>query len=411
MKLKVLVFNYTNGHKICLTRLHKSTQKVPDNPMRRNYPEPRHNLAAPNRLRTVPLSTSPPDCGPDAWSRTSPRVPPRAPVPCPRGNPESKPVGERGGRGDLAGNAGGALGKCENPSKSRWFLGRGEMAPTDGGARGSSRRHAAAAAAAARWGGEREGRARGPREGGEGERGEGRGDSVGVTGTVSATLTAAALSEHSSSSSRSCGAAAADHLAPLLKTTTLRVAYGTQTGTAKRLSQQLIDSATSSGPRTPLDCSLVNLKHYDVDNLEQEALIVFVMCTWEGGTPPAAATVFCEWLEDMVNDFRCPRTFLQNVSYAVFGLGDSEYAARGNFCKAALKLDEHMARLGARRITPFRRGDTGNYGDDVESQFGNWCSEEFWPAVDLAKGEGVAGADGQGLSSKGAESNLLSWDS
>ena len=36
---------------------------------------------------------------------------------------------------------------------------------------------------------------------------------------------------------------------------------------------------------------------------------------WEGGKPPAGASVFCQWLQDMVRDFRVPNTWLQRKSW------------------------------------------------------------------------------------------------
>jgi sulfite reductase alpha subunit-like flavoprotein len=132
------------------------------------------------------------------------------------------------------------------------------------------------------------------------------------------------------------------------RTNTIRIAYGTQTGTAKRLASLLQADCSKSLQSHPdtnnFTTSLVNMKTYDVDNLEKEHIIIFIMCTWEGGVPPDSATIFCNWLEDMALDFRVPNTFLSNTSYAVFGLGSSEYSSLGDdrYCKAALLLDEHV---------------------------------------------------------------------
>ena len=145
------------------------------------------------------------------------------------------------------------------------------------------------------------------------------------------------------------------------KTTTIRVAYGTQTGTSLKLAHLFANSSNSSNTPSKLPAtattSVVDMKTYDVDNLEKENVIVFIMCTWEGGVPPESAKIFCDWLEDMAHDFRVPNTFLANTSYAVFGLGSSEYAPVDRFCTAALRLDENMHRLGAKRIVDVGLGD------------------------------------------------------
>ena len=176
---------------------------------------------------------------------------------------------------------------------------------------------------------------------------------------------------------------AADAVVPTTETTettpsyeSIRVAYGTQTGTAKRLAGLLQDHRPSN--ILDLTTSLVDMKTYDVDNLEKEQVIVFIMCTWEGGVPPESATIFCNWLEDMAQDFRVPNTFLANTSYAVFGLGSSEYEPMDRFCKAALRLDEHMERLGAKRLTPVVKGDASK---DIEVQFVQWSHTKLWPAL------------------------------
>ena len=148
---------------------------------------------------------------------------------------------------------------------------------------------------------------------------------------------------------------------PTTPSTSIRVAYGTQTGTSSRLAHLLVGNLRRGNNNhelpTNTSTSIVNLLDYDVDNLEKENIIIFVMCTWEGGVPPESATIFCNWLKDMAQDFRVPNTFLSNTKYAVFGLGSSEYAPVDRFCTAALELDEHMYRLGAKRIVNVGMGD------------------------------------------------------
>jgi sulfite reductase alpha subunit-like flavoprotein len=119
---------------------------------------------------------------------------------------------------------------------------------------------------------------------------------------------------------------------------TLRIAYGSQTGTSKKLAELLGQSSSGSN----FEKTVVNMSQYDVDNLEREIIIVFVMCTWEGGVPPESAVNFCDFVEDLATDFRVSKQYLRNVSYAVFGLGSSEYEPIGRFCKASLRLDENM---------------------------------------------------------------------
>ena len=52
------------------------------------------------------------------------------------------------------------------------------------------------------------------------------------------------------------------------------------------------------------DTSVVDLKDYDQDNMEQETTVVFLLSTWTDGVPPKSAETFFFWLKDLVLDFR-----------------------------------------------------------------------------------------------------------
>ena len=78
------------------------------------------------------------------------------------------------------------------------------------------------------------------------------------------------------------------------------------------------------------------------NNCPSASAFLFASGAKSSGVPPESATIFCNWLKDMAQDFRVPNTFLSNTKYAVFGLGSSEYAPVDRFCTAALELDEHM---------------------------------------------------------------------
>ena len=160
---------------------------------------------------------------------------------------------------------------------------------------------------------------------------------VSTPSTLNATE-ATSSTDESSPSASAFASATANKEVEEKNALTLRIAFGSQTGTSKKLAEMLGQS--SSGAE--FQKTVVSMSQYDVDNLEKEIIIVFVMCTWEGGVPPESAVNFCDWVEDMANDFRVSKQHLNNVSYAVFGLGSSEYEPIGRFCKASLRLDDNM---------------------------------------------------------------------
>ncbi|RHZ18175.1 hypothetical protein DYB37_012333, partial [Aphanomyces astaci] len=115
--------------------------------------------------------------------------------------------------------------------------------------------------------------------------------------------------------------------------------------------------------------SVVDMKDYDQvrDNLEHEHVLISILSTWTGGVPPESALVFCNWLQDMAQDFRVSKTWLKHVHVGVYGLGNSEYDE--HYGKASKALSKHLSSLGASRLCP--RG-VGDDNQDQAAQFDSW---------------------------------------
>ncbi|EGZ28481.1 hypothetical protein PHYSODRAFT_260361 [Phytophthora sojae] len=113
--------------------------------------------------------------------------------------------------------------------------------------------------------------------------------------------------------------------------------------------------------------SVVNMKDYDQDNLEQEAIVVAILSTWTHGKPPEDARVFCNWITDMTQDFRVSKSWLNGVQHAVFGLGNAEYDE--DYGTAAKNLDRELSELGSPSLVQLGLGD-----DNVDQfqQFDVW---------------------------------------
>lgn len=118
----------------------------------------------------------------------------------------------------------------------------------------------------------------------------------------------------------------------------LTILFGSQTGNAKAVAQQVHADATSQG----INASLVNMADYKPKSLKSETHILIVTSTNGEGEAPDDAMALHEFLDSK----RAPK--LDSLQYSVLALGDSSYEY---FCQTGKDFDERLAKLGANRIT------------------------------------------------------------
>ncbi|WP_343222447.1 assimilatory sulfite reductase (NADPH) flavoprotein subunit [Lysobacter sp. ISL-50] len=147
----------------------------------------------------------------------------------------------------------------------------------------------------------------------------------------------------------------------------LTIVYGSQTGNAKRLAEQLAGQAEAAG----LGVRLVRADAYPTRELKSERLLYIVISTQGDGDPPDDARGLVEFLAGK----RAPE--LKNLSYAVLGLGDSSYP---QFCAIGSKLDTRLAELGATRL--FARGEADL---DFETVSTPWLQQALTQAKETLK--------------------------
>ncbi|HET9033197.1 MAG TPA: assimilatory sulfite reductase (NADPH) flavoprotein subunit [Dokdonella sp.] len=142
------------------------------------------------------------------------------------------------------------------------------------------------------------------------------------------------------------------------------VVYGSQTGNAKRLAEQLAASIEHSGG----SARLLRADSYPLRELKSERLLYVVISTQGDGDPPDDARGFLEHLSGK----RAPQ--LPELHFAVLGLGDSSYP---QFNAVARRVDARLAELGAQRLF-----DLGEADLDVETVADPWRKQALERAVE-----------------------------
>ncbi|WP_310555929.1 flavodoxin domain-containing protein [Flavobacterium sp.] len=121
------------------------------------------------------------------------------------------------------------------------------------------------------------------------------------------------------------------------------IIYGTETGNSKKVASQLL----ANFKKNKIQAKAVDVFQYDLTKLEKESLVLFVMSTQGEGEFPQNAIAFYEKLKASDVD-------LSNVSFGVFGLGDSSYPL---FCNAGVLLDEILIKKGGKQLLPLVKAD------------------------------------------------------
>src|SRR5436190_7067858 len=155
--------------------------------------------------------------------------------------------------------------------------------------------------------------------------------------------------------------AASNAAAPQARTrpghdTPLLVLYGSSLGTAEELATRVADLAEVNGFTTklgPLDDFVGKLP-------EQGGVLIF--CASYNGAAPDNATQFVKWLGSDL-----PKDAFAKVRYAVFGCGNSDWAA--TYQSVPRMIDEQLAAHGGRSV--YARGE-GDARSDLDGQFEKW---------------------------------------
>ncbi|GBG34565.1 Sulfite reductase NADPH subunit beta [Hondaea fermentalgiana] len=157
----------------------------------------------------------------------------------------------------------------------------------------------------------------------------------------------------------------------------LLVLFGSDGGNAASVAEKIAKKAEVSG------CGEVRcLEANDVtpEDLAEEKHLVMVLATAGQGEP-------CANSKNLVEALMGSSVKLEELKFAVFGLGDSHYWGKDTadskkyFCLNAREIDEKLASLGAQRIQPVGLGDDQDE-DGYDSALNVW-EPALWDALDV----------------------------
>nr|XP_002741834.2 PREDICTED: methionine synthase reductase-like [Saccoglossus kowalevskii] len=118
--------------------------------------------------------------------------------------------------------------------------------------------------------------------------------------------------------------------------------YGSQTGQAEAIAEEIQEDAENHGLKADLFCLSQTEKKF---NIVDEKCVVFVVSTTGDGDPPDNATKFYRRLKKKT----LPNDHLKQLKYTLLGLGDSNYS---NFCNNGKNFDKRLNDLGGQRFYP-----------------------------------------------------------
>ncbi|XP_076249264.1 NADPH-dependent diflavin oxidoreductase 1 isoform X2 [Calliopsis andreniformis] len=149
----------------------------------------------------------------------------------------------------------------------------------------------------------------------------------------------------------------------------ITILYGSETGTAQDVAEQIWKSAKRRG----LNSTVCAMNDYDIQNIDLEKVIIFVVATTGQGDPPNNMRHFWKLLLRK----NLPATLLANLKYGVLGLGDSSYQ-KFNF--AAKKLNKRLMQLGAEELLSIGLADD-QHDLGIDAVVDPWV-QELWTKME-----------------------------
>jgi sulfite reductase (NADPH) flavoprotein alpha-component len=156
----------------------------------------------------------------------------------------------------------------------------------------------------------------------------------------------------------------------------MTILFGSETGNAEELANELLEKAKASGYNVCLE----DMMDYDTSKLENEQLMFVIVSTQGEGDPPLTGGK----LHSYFKNGEAPQ--LENLKFAVFALGDSSYEF---YCQTGKDFDGFLENLGATRVLDRVDADL-----DFEEPAEQWMEEvlEFYSGIAEQAGGAVQAA-------------------
>ncbi|WP_348761244.1 assimilatory sulfite reductase (NADPH) flavoprotein subunit [uncultured Salinisphaera sp.] len=133
----------------------------------------------------------------------------------------------------------------------------------------------------------------------------------------------------------------------------ITILYGSQTGNAEDVAEQLAQRASADG----LTATAVDMLDYKSRDLKKEKNVVVLVSTHGEGDPPDNA----EELHEFIHGKKAPK--LDGMNFSVLAFGDTSYE---HFCQTGKDFDAQFEKLGANRVVARMDLDV-DFDDAVES--------------------------------------------
>jgi len=159
------------------------------------------------------------------------------------------------------------------------------------------------------------------------------------------------------------------------ETPTLKIFYGTQTGTAKNFAEKMKTAAE----KKMIPVTVSNIEGLDPEQMltgetDRKSVCVFLVSTFTEGTPPDSCKWLWQFIKDSCDDFRVSKTLLKGMNYTVFGLGNSIYedGQVDNYNVIGKGFDKYLEKLSATRFYHLGLGD-----DNIQRKGLSNISEDY----------------------------------
>jgi len=155
---------------------------------------------------------------------------------------------------------------------------------------------------------------------------------------------------------------------------TIHVLYGSQTGTGESFARELAEEAVGEYGLCVANSSAESVESVTDWNefFSTPKCIVFLFSTYGEGDPSDDAVGIDEYLASRCEEL-ATQGDLGHIKYAIFGLGNKQYAL---FNAMAKRVDKCLHALGATRVCPTGFGDDNV---DIEADYNDWRLKIFWP--------------------------------